>query len=420
MNEPTRSFSPRRPAVGRRLWQLGLVCAVVALLLAACSTPTPTPQPVTLRFVCPSADLDYYKKLAEQFKKTHSNVTIELVGRRWDTLAGIDPSGADVLLNSQFGLDELRSRGALVALDPLIAGDKDVNASDFLPNALQMFVDGGKTWALPAGLDPQVLYYNKDLFDRRGVPYPGDAWTRDDFWQITLKLSDASAGIYGYAVTSDFLDPILFVYQHGGRLFDDLQAPGRTTFTDPKTIEAVEWWAKLLQEPGAVASPGDSQSAVGGNVQGLVRIGKAGMWLGPLSARGGRLDRAPWPWKWGMAPLPRDAQSATMATATGYAITTQCKSSLTCWQFIAFLSKQPASSFAPARKSLIKSATGQDADVARIAEAIGDNSLFIRAGDLTKLEKAIEVFTQAVSEVVSGQASAADALSAAQKASPLP
>ena len=57
-----------------------------------------------------------------------------------------------------------------------------------------------------------------------------------------------------------------------------------------------------------------------------------------------------------------------MATATGYAITTQCKKSLACWQFIAFLSKQAPGSFAPARRSLVKSAAGQDAEVAKIPQ----------------------------------------------------
>lgn len=396
------------------------LCAVLALVLAGCATPTPPPEPVTVRFAFPAADQDQIKKLTEQFTKTHPEVKFELLARRWDAINGIDPAGADVILTSQFALEELRRRGALVSLDPLMAGDKDLNQADFLPNALKMFVDSGKTWALPAGLDTQVLYYNKDLFDRRGVPYPADGWTRDDFHQKARKLSDPATSSFGYAVTSDFLDPILFVYQHGGKLFDDLQSPTRTTFTDPKTIEAVDWYAKLLREPGVVITPQNAQELNAGNVQSALRVGKVGMWVGPISARGGRLDRGPWPMKWGMIALPADAQAATMATAAGYAITTQCKKSLTCWQFTVFMSKQPISTFAPARRSLLKATTGQDAEVARIAQGSVDSALLIRATDLSRLEKAIGVFTVAVNAVVADKASAAEALSLAQRESPLP
>ncbi len=396
------------------------LCAILLFVLAACATPTPPPEPVIIRFAFPAADQDQIKKLTEQFTKTHPNVKFELLARRWDAINGIDPSGADIVLTSQFALDELRRRGALVSLDPLMAGDKDLNQADFLPNALKMFVDSGKTWALPAGLDTQVLYFNKDLFDRRGVPYPAEGWTRDDFQQKARKLSDPATGSFGYAVTSDFLDPILFVYQHGGRLFDDLQSPTRTTFTDPKTVEAVEWYAKLLREPGVVLTAQTAQEVGAGNLQYTLRSGKVGMWIGPLSGRGGRLDRGPWPMKWGMAALPADAQAATMATAAGYAITTQCKKSLTCWQFVVFMSKQPSASFVPARRSLLKATTGQDAEVAKIAQGTVDSSLLIRATDLTRLEKAIGIFTAAVNEVVGDKVSAAEAMSAAQRASPLP
>lgn len=397
-----------------------MLCAILALILAGCATPTPPPEPVTIRFALPAADQDQAKKLADQFARAHPGVTVELLARRWDALTGVDPTGADVILTTQFALDDLRRRGALVSLDPLIAGDKDLNQADFLPSAARMFVDSGKTWALPAGLDVQVLYFNKDLFDRRGVAYPTDRRTRDDFEQAARKLSDEASGSFGYAVASDFLDPILFVYQHGGQLFDDLQAPTRTTFTDPKTIEAVDWYARFLREPHVVLTAQNAQNVGAGNLQYTLRAGKVGMWIAALSARGGRFDRAPWPIKWGMAPLPTDARAATMATATGYAITTQCKKSLACWQFAVFMSKQPVATFAPARRSLLKLTTGQDAEVARIAQAAAENALMIRAGDVSRLEKAIGVFTAAVAAVIADQASAAEALAVAQQQSPMP
>ena len=117
------------------------------------------------------------------------------------------------------------------------------------------------------------------------MPYPDVDWTRRSVsWQKVLKLRDPATGTFGYAIASDFIDPILFVYQHGGRLFDDLQNPTRTTFTDPKTIETVEWYAKLLQQEGAVLTPQVAESLGTGNLQNVLRAGKSAMWIGPLSA----------------------------------------------------------------------------------------------------------------------------------------
>ena len=178
MTRPDRSLSDDTTVQRHVLLRLVWVGIVSMVLLAACAAPTPTPEPVSIRFVLPTADVDATKSLVEQFRKANPHVQVELVGRRWDPITGIDPSGADVLLTSQFALDELRRRGALVSLDAVMAGDKDLNQADFLPNALKMFVDSGKTWALPAGLDPQVVYFNKDYFDKRGVPYPDTNWTR--------------------------------------------------------------------------------------------------------------------------------------------------------------------------------------------------------------------------------------------------
>ena len=187
----------------------------------------------------------------------------------------------------------MRRRGGLLSLDQLIASDQKVNKDDFLPNALRMFVESGKTWALPAGLDPQVVYFNKDLFDRRKVAYPAEGWTRDDFAEKALALREASSGVFGYAVVSDFLDPILFVYQRGGKLFDNLEAPTRTTFDDPKTIEAINWYSELNKQSNAILTPEAAAALGGGNVSSVVRAGpRRDVDRPALDARGAPRSRA--------------------------------------------------------------------------------------------------------------------------------
>ncbi|MEF3305661.1 ABC transporter substrate-binding protein [Paenibacillus sp. GYB003] len=68
--------------------------------------------------------------------------------------------------------------------------------------ALQQ-VQGGKIFALPVSTANLILYYNKDIFDKFGVPYPGDDLT----WEQTLDLSkkmtrnDGGAQYFGMAAS---------------------------------------------------------------------------------------------------------------------------------------------------------------------------------------------------------------------------
>lgn len=62
------------------------------------------------------------------------------------------------------------------------------------------------------------MYYNKDLFDQRHVPYPQNGWTWDDFLAAAQAVSDPESGIYGYAYHPLGVDWVLFAYQHRGRL----------------------------------------------------------------------------------------------------------------------------------------------------------------------------------------------------------
>jgi len=72
----------------------------------------------------------------------------------------------------------------------------------------------GQLWGIPAGVDLWVMYYNKDLFDRYGIPYPEPKWTWDDFVDTILSVRHVGEGIFG-CLTDDTLFPFALVYQHG-------------------------------------------------------------------------------------------------------------------------------------------------------------------------------------------------------------
>ncbi|WP_246132113.1 ABC transporter substrate-binding protein [Paenibacillus hemerocallicola] len=54
---------------------------------------------------------------------------------------------------------------------------------------------GGGIYGLPVYTTPAALYYNKDLFDKFGVPYPKDGMTWDDLYELSKSLTRTDGGV---------------------------------------------------------------------------------------------------------------------------------------------------------------------------------------------------------------------------------
>jgi len=58
----------------------------------------------------------------------------------------------------------------------------------------------GKIYTLPIFTTAEVLMYNKDLFDKFGVPYPKEGMTWDDLYELAKKMSRNEGGTQYYGL----------------------------------------------------------------------------------------------------------------------------------------------------------------------------------------------------------------------------
>jgi len=422
-------FNGLRSGAERLVWTWAIAC-LVAIPLAGCAAPAPPLEPVTLTFAYPDVDEEYYVELVQKFNEQDPHIAVELRPMHDDSPTDLSTGDVDVLVVAPWTLGELQAEGAILDLDPFIEEDKSFDLSDFYPGTVELLTLEGRTWAVPAGLNMLVTFYNRDLFDLHNLPYPDVGWTWDDFLSRAVEISDPDAGIYGYVTSGTtsnppYFDAALFVYLHGGRLFDSLQAPTRATFDDPLTVEALQWYANLYHEYDVAPTPKEARSAFGGSQYAFydgMRKGQVGMWFGGLSERGGMAWSVEWFINWGMAPLPRDVQLITQADVEGYAIYSQTAYPDACWEWITFLTRQMPSSAAyrlmPARRSVAESRMYEQlagAEVARTARASMENAMLIAPRAFGEFEDAMQVFAQAVARVVNEEATPAEALDEAQR-----
>jgi multiple sugar transport system substrate-binding protein len=340
-------------------WSLiGGIAGLFVILLSGCaggpmSLPEPAPmaEPVTIKFTYDEdvVDAGYYERLAEAFHERYANLAVDLLPEGWD-------QDWDVVADNELWISRMQRGERLRSLDSFIEQDETFDRSDFYPATLEFLTIEGELMAIPAGTDLLVMYYNRDLFDQYGVPYPEIGWSWDDFLSRAVALRDPAAGIYGYAPEEEYLDSLNFIYQHGGKIFDDLQDPTHSTFDDPLTIEALEWYADLIHKHNVAPTPQQISDFGSGLTDPSVgfALGKAGMYAGSLSDQGGLLF-VEWKFRWGMVPLPRDAQFITGAWGWGYGLSSETENPQEAWLWTTFLSEQMPSRLIPARRSLAES-----------------------------------------------------------------
>jgi len=400
-------------------WILGL-CAV-SVVLAGCSGLFSTPEPVTLSFVFSEGEAADYQAWAQEFQEKYPTITIELKSR--EGLSGDLLLQEDTFTGTQFDLQGWVQQQAVLPLSPFVEQAADLASEDFYRGTLQVFGSQGQLWALPYGVDLLMMYYNKNLFDRYGVPYPQVGWTWSDFIDLAMAVTDVNADQFGYALqySNEFgiYEPVVFIYQHGGRVFDDLQNPTRATLNEPLNVEAMEWYADLIYDyhiaPTRAEGPQRMRSYPW---QGVIEQ-KYAMWSMMFSTRGGMRWPVEQETNWGMVPWPKDQNAASLGMATGLFIAASTEHPDEAWQWIEFLSHKTPLYQMPARQSLVGSKAYEElvgVEAALAARAALEEAILVNPS-LLGFEAAIGALSEALDAIRNGDATPQAALDAAQEKS---
>jgi multiple sugar transport system substrate-binding protein len=346
-----------------RIERLGRICAVVCLiilsLLGCQGTLETTPEPATIAFLYRRDLGDHVEAAMSRFREQYPHITVNLRAASAEQLASdLGAGDADVRATFTAIVDSQRERGNLMALDLFVEADESFDVSDWYPAALAAFTIDGKLWAIPYGVTSEVVFYNKDLFDQYGVPYPEVGWTWDDFVRTARALRDPQAGIYGFAHSPDTDGWLqwMYIHQQGGGILDDMQNPMRTTFDDPLNVQAMEWYAGLYHEYGVAPTQEQISRELGGDVDVAFAAGKVGMMSRDLNSQEGAVVGKGWPARWGMVSPPRSTADTALDICGdlwvhGYAISSQTQHPEAAWQLVAFMSGQPAPRQIPPQRS---------------------------------------------------------------------
>jgi multiple sugar transport system substrate-binding protein len=175
----------------------------------------------------------------------------------------------------------------------------DLTVDDFSAGGLQFARnDKGEMHSLPWSVDYFILYWNKELFAKKGVALPK---TFDEMAVAAEKLNDPANGIYGFTGrglrNANMTLWTNFFLNYGGEFLDD---KGNILTDGPEAIEATKMYQRLLTK---TAPPGVAGFNWMESMASLTQ-GRAAMWIDGV----------------GWAPPIEDPNASRVVGKIGYAL----------------------------------------------------------------------------------------------------
>jgi len=261
--------------------RMGLIAGLaVAVLIAGCNSGEGAKSSKTLNELGKDEkasikvvfwDKNYFfQQYGNFFSAKFPNIDVEVVSTQGIYASGkdwkqefqklVDEEKPDVLLlDSSEMFEKWANDGKLYQLDDVIRQDK-FDIENILPSVMEQIKakGNGNIYGLSPSFYGQALFYNRDLFEKHGVPLPKNKMTWNEVLDLAKRFPKDGQGdnrIYGFAgYASNYSDKVQGAYQ----MMNEIGRTNGLSFVDPDkgavTIQSDGWKEALLATVEALKS----------------------------------------------------------------------------------------------------------------------------------------------------------------------
>lgn len=319
------------------------VVVIFALVLSACQPSPSASGKISFMVFGDPAELAAYQTLVDSFRLKFPDIQVEMIQipgqsdyrkRLSADIAAGTP--ADVVLINYRRYGAFANSGALEPLGKYLEKSTLIKESDFYPQAIQPYKWKGELMCIPQNISSLVVYYNKDLFNQAGVPYPAAGWTWDDFLNTAKALTkdvdnDGNTDQFGVGIEASLIRLAPFIWQAGGEIVDDEVDPFTLMLDTSEALDAGKFFMDLQTEYHVV--PNAEQEASESSESRFIN-GTLAMFFD--SRRGVPNYRESAKFDWDVATLPQNKTQATILHADAYCLPSASKNKDAAWAFIEY------------------------------------------------------------------------------------
>lgn len=251
----------------------------------------------------------------------------DLTGKVTTALGG--GSGPDVVIVDAAQVSVLAAAKLLVDVSSRFNGVKD----QYFPGNVAATTYNGATYAVPFDTNNVALFWNKQLFSKAGIANPPATW--DELRSAAKELTGGKQ--YGYMLGAKGYGSFLYwpwLWQNGGEIVDSSNA--KAAFNSPEGLEAWKFYSGLYLTDKVVPPTflGVTQAwdqYIQPFLTQQVAMMVIGDWgIAPIAKGNPSLE-------YGVAPLPKGKQAATVLGGNAVAVTSAAKNQDAAWDFVSWL-----------------------------------------------------------------------------------
>lgn len=186
-----------------------IILIIFLLSLSGCSFGKQD-EPVTLTINYPS-EQQFYQMYAHDFEKKYPYITIKVINQDVAEQS-VEPSTDVIFIDHLQVYNRLIDEGKLINLESNIhkTAFPISELSPIVVNSLRSELDGG-LYGLSPSFISHALYYNKDLFERYGIPLPKNQMTWQEIFDLAGRFpNQGSDGERIYGFKSNYYTAIAF------------------------------------------------------------------------------------------------------------------------------------------------------------------------------------------------------------------
>ena len=270
------------------------------------------------------SEVEILKPILSDFEKENPDIKVEFMHIPQNYFQKIhllfaSNTAPDVIFINNLYLPVYANAGVL---EPL-----DLSSNQFYGQAIEALSFKGVLYAIPRDVSNLVIYYNKDIFDKKHIPYPSQDWTFSEFLNTAEKLTDKNT--FGISFEEDPLFYLPYLMSNGGGILPD-------EINKQESQNALNFYADLRKKYHVAPRKSDSASATMAQMflQGRLGMYLSGRWMVPKIREEAVFD-------WDITKFPKGTKgSIVQLDASGWAVSKSSKHKKEALKLVEFLSSK--------------------------------------------------------------------------------